>query len=62
MKTWIDLDAHMPDPNDPQPPAAMTFINDNILKIPPEYMTKTFLFDLAATWVIYVMAFGRFFI
>ena len=46
----------MPDPKDAKPPEWLTFINDKIINIPPEYKTKTFLFDIAATWVIYVMA------
>jgi len=45
------LESHLPDPNNPEPPSFLPNFVKNY--IPDEYLTKSFLFDLGATWVIY---------
>lgn len=57
IKRFVDVESHLPDPNDVKPLPFIQVFNDySPIPIPEQYMTKTFLFDLAATWIIYDMA------
>lgn len=54
IKRFVDVESHLPDPNDVKPLPFIQVFNDySPIPIPEQYMTKTFLFDLAATWIIY---------
>merc|ERR1712227_34661 len=54
LQRFIDVEAHMPDPEDPHPPKFLEWGEEYTgLSLPAEYKTKTFMFEFAATWVIY---------
>ena len=54
-KMGIDVDHHLPkEGEESEPPKFMqVLMKYSPVKIPDQYLTKKFLIDLAATWVIY---------